>query len=139
MSFRRLIAAIIAASLLASSGCAPKDADATTYPHFSSAPDVTPIVEALTAKMKKIAVAKVSKPAHVGRPCVIVAKTPDRRDPPPPPIGMVRLLGPTVIYSAQLHDATAETLEIRAEYPSSGNLKVIVIPREDIESVYLGG
>jgi len=119
-------------------GCSRKEAETSSYPSGSNPPETAPVVAALTKGMRSIAVTKVSKSQHIGRPCVIVAKTPERRDPPPPPMGMVRLMGPTIIYTAQIHDVSADTLEIKADYPNSDNAKIITVPKVDIQSLYLG-
>ncbi|MEN6577022.1 MAG: hypothetical protein ABFD90_11820 [Phycisphaerales bacterium] len=129
---------LVVAPLLALVGCAPKETEANSYSSVSNAPDITPVIGALTKGTRPIGVTKVFKPQHIGRRCVIVARTPERRDPPPPPMGMVRLMGPTIIYTAEIHDVSADTLDIKADYPSSGNAKIITVPKADIQSLYLG-
>ena len=129
---------LMVASLSVLPGCNRKEAETSSYPNVSNPPETAPVVAALTRGMRSIGVAKVSKSQHVGRPCVIVAKTPERRDPPPPPMGMVRLMGPTIIYTAQFHDVSDDTLKIKAGYPNSDNAKIIAIPKADIQSLYLG-
>ena len=127
-----------AASLLALQGCKPKEDSAGTYPTVAAPPDMAATIQALTQGMQPIAVAGVSKPQHIGRRCVIVAKTPERRDPPPPPLGMVRLMGPTIVYIAQIHDVSADTIDVKASYPGSDSVKIVTVPKADIQSVHLG-
>jgi hypothetical protein len=76
--------------------------------------------------------------AHIGQRLVIKARTPDRADPPPPPRGMVKRMGDVSIYTAELHEILPDSLKIRAAYPTSGNLKIIEIPRADIQAMHLG-
>jgi len=50
---------------------------------------------------------------------------------------MVRLLGQTIIYNAELDRISDESVTVRAAYPTSGNYKRIEISRDDIQSVHL--
>jgi hypothetical protein len=78
--------------------------------------------------------------AHIGRHCVVIARTPEERaraDSSPPPLGMVRRLGGTTIYKGEIQNLSPDGLKICAPYPTSGQQKVIEIPRADIRSIYL--
>ena len=46
-------------------------------------------------------------------------------------------MGPTTVYKGEIHGISPENVDIGAVYPTSGNRKIIQIPRDDIESVYL--
>lgn len=139
MRVRCLVMAIlIAASLLALPGCKQKADETGASPTTTVHPDTAATIQALTQGMQPISVASISKTQHVGRRCVVVARTPERRDPPPPPLGMVRLLGPTIIYIAQIHDVAADSLDVKASYPNSAGVKIVTVPKADIQSVYLG-
>ena len=133
-----VMAILIAASLLAGPGCKPKADEVGANPTAELPPDAAATIQALTRGMQPIAVTSISKPQHIGRRCVVVAKTPERRDPPPPPLGMVRLMGPTIVYIAQIHDISADTLDVKAAYPNSDSVKIITVPKADIQSVHLG-
>jgi hypothetical protein len=132
------MAILIAASLLAFVGCKRKADETGASPSTIVHPDTAATIQALTRGMQPIAVASISKFQHVGRRCVVVARTPERRDPPPPPLGMVRLLGPTIVYIAQIHDVSVDSLDVKASYPNSAGVKIIAVPKADIQSVYLG-
>ena len=129
---------LIAASVLALPGCKQKADEAGASATTAVPPDAAETIQALTRGMQPIAVASISKAQHVGRRCVVVARTPERRDPPPPPLGMVRLLGPTIVYIAQIHDVAADSLDVKASYPNSAGIKIVTVPKADIQSVYLG-
>jgi len=129
---------LVAILLLALPGCKPKEDKADAYASGSAPPDMAQTIRALTRGLQPIAVANVSKPQHIGRRCVVVARTPERRDPPPPPLGMVRLMGPTIVYTAEIHDVSADAIEIKADYPSSDMVKIVAIPKADIQSIHLG-
>ncbi|MEN6428229.1 MAG: hypothetical protein ABFE13_23005 [Phycisphaerales bacterium] len=133
-----VIAILTAASLLALPGCKQKADEAGGQAAMALPPDAAATIQSLTRGMQPIAVASISKSQHVGRRCVVVAKTPERRDPPPPPLGMVRLLGPTIVYIAQIHDVSADTLDVKAAYPNSDSVKIVTVPKADIQSVHLG-
>jgi len=133
-----VMAILVAASLPALPGCKPKADEAGAYPTAAAPPDMAAAIQSLTRGMRPIAVASVSKSQHVGRHCVVVAKTPERRDPPPPPLGMVRLMGPTIVYVAQIDDVSADTIDVKASYPGSDSVKIVAVPKADIQSVYLG-
>lgn len=92
--------------------------------------------KAMTESLTAIAFDKLT-PALVGQRLVIKARTPGRADPPPPPRGMVLRMGPTSIYSAELHEVLPDGLKIRAAFPTSGNLKIIEIPQADIQTIHM--
>lgn len=131
-----ILLAVLTAAL---AGCNRKDTETAAPPETQAvnAAEVTAMQTALTKGMTAIAFEGLTN-AHVGRRCVIVSRTPDSDAPPPPPLGMVRRLGATTIYAAELHDVLAESLKIRAAYPTSGNVKIIEIPRADIRSIHVG-
>jgi hypothetical protein len=124
--------------LLASPGCKKKTAttggDATV-----SAENIAAVRDALTRGMSRTAISNL-KATHVGKQCVVTAQVPadglDLGSAPPPP-GMVRLLGQTILYHAELDRISDESLTVRAAYPTSGNYKRIEIARDDIQSIHL--
>lgn len=138
MKHRRFRIAI-AAVLLAMSGCKPKESE-TAQPRQAGGPGPAEIIaarDALTGGMQPISFDKLAR-THVGKRCVVTARSVPLA-PPAPPLGMVRMMGSTTIYSGEVHEISPGSLRIRAAYPTSGNLKIIEIPREDIQAVHLGG
>ncbi len=124
-------------AILAIVGCKRKEATADQPPPTqANAAQVTAAYKAMTQDMTAIAFDALTG-GHAGRRVVIMARTPDRVDPPPPPLGMVRRMGPTSIYSAELHEILPDGLKIRAAYPTSGNLKITEIPRADIQAIHM--
>lgn len=132
-----LLASLAVLGFLGSLGCRKQQPAAG--PSSAQTVDDSEIVamhKAMTENLKAIAFDKLT-PALVGQRLVIKARTPDRADPPPPPRGMVLRMGPTSIYSAELDEVLADSLKIRAAYPTSGNLKIIEIPRADIQAIHM--
>lgn len=126
---------------LAVSGC--KEKDATTAPGLEEATvsqaNIDAARDSITRNMREVAFADLKK-THVGTTCVVTARTMDDRaqlGPPPPPLGMVRLLGQTTIYRGELDDISPDSLTIRAAYPTAGNYKRLKIPQQDIQSIHL--
>ena len=134
---RYLFGTAIVVLLTVVSGCKPREEPAPSTSAVVS-PDAAAAREALTRGMTEAAFTGLSRD-NIGDSCVVVARTPEgaRREPPPPPLGMVYLMGPTTVYKGEIHDISPESLDIGAVYPTSGNRKIIQIPRDDIESVYL--
>ncbi len=137
VKYRRLVFLAVLAAL-AMSGCKRKEAEAGPPPAQTvSEAEIAAARNAMTQKMTAIAFGKLTA-AHVGRRCVVTARTLEHADPPPPPLGMVRRMGATTIYSAEVHEVLPGGLKIRAAYPTSGNLKITEIPKADIQSIHVG-
>jgi hypothetical protein len=105
----------------------------------ASPAEVAAVKEAMTHGMQEIAPDSLN-PDHIGRQCVVVAQTSDERkhaDSAPPPLGMVRRLGPLTAYKGEIADVSPSTLSIRAPYPTSGRYKNIEIARSDVQSIHL--
>ena len=134
---RYLFGTALVVLLTVASGCKPREEPAPSTSAVVS-PDAAAAREALTRGMTEAAFTGLSRD-NIGDSCVVVARTPEgaRREPPPPPLGMVYLMGPTTVYKGEIHDISPESLDIGAVYPTSGNRKIIQIPRDDIESVHL--
>jgi len=132
------VAWIVVSFVLVLSGCKGKETETDAPPPSQAVntAEVAAMQNALTKGMTPIAFTDLTN-AHVGRRCVIVSPKPDSGDPPPPPLGMVRRLGPTTIYAAEIHEVLPASVKIRATYPTSGNMKIIEIPRADIQSIHV--
>jgi len=132
-----MFAAVIS-SILLLSGCQRKETETEAPPQTQAVntAEVTAMQNALAKGMTPLAFTALTT-AHVGRRCVIVSSQPDSGDPPPPPLGMVHRLGPTTIYAAEIHEVLPGGVKIRATYPTSGNMKIIEIPRADIQSIHI--
>jgi hypothetical protein len=137
VKFRRavLLTVLVVFALV---GCKRKeDGAANSSPvRMVNAAEIAAVRNAMTQGMTAVTFDKLAE-AHVGHRCVVTARTPDQADPPPPPLGMVRIMGATTIYSAELHEVSPRGLKIRAAYPTSGNLKIIEIPRQDLQSIHI--
>jgi hypothetical protein len=125
-----------AAIALAVFGCRKKETAATPQVVGPGAAEIAAARDALTRGMQPISFNKLDK-THIGRRCVVAARSVPI-PPPPPPLGMARIMGPTTIYMGELNDVLPDAVKIRAPYPSSGNYKYVEIPRADIESIHLG-
>jgi len=127
-----------AAALLASPGC-KKKTPATDGGATVSAEDIAAVRDNLARGMSRVAIDDL-KAAHVGRKCVVTAQTPAgglQLGSPPPPPGMVRVLGQTIIYSGEFDGVSADSLTVRAAYPTPGNYKRIDISKDDVQSFHL--
>jgi hypothetical protein len=135
---RGALAVIGLAVLLAVMGCKPKTKTAATAADVP-AEDIAVLRAALTKGMQAVSIGDVTA-EHVGRPCVVVARTPTKSAPAdaPPPLGMVRILGSTTFYKGRIHGVSSEGLQVHAAYPTSGNLKILSIPSTDIQSIHVG-
>ena len=105
----------------------------------SSPSDIVAAKEAMTRGMQEITLDSLTA-NHMGRPGIVIARTAGekgRADVAPPPLGMVRRLGPVTAYQGEIISVSSDGLTLRAPYPTSGQYKVITIPRADIESVYM--
>jgi len=128
--------------LLVLCGCRPKE-DQTAPPQQAAGPSPTEIVaarDAMTRGMVQVSLDKLDK-SQMGKRCVITARTPEgglHISPPPPPLGMVRMMGRTTLYMGELNEISPDAIKIRAAYPTSGNYKLLEIPRADIQSIHLG-
>ena len=135
----RCICFVLVAACLGVSGCKKKDT--TTGPEVGtiSQDQIDGARDAMTSGMQAIAFSSL-KETHVGKTCVVMARTMEDKaqlGPPPPPFGMVRLLGQTTIYQGELNDIAPGTLAIRAAYPTPGHYKKLEIVKEDIQSIHL--
>ena len=134
--------AAILALLSVSLGCKPKDGD-TDATASSSGPgpeQIAAAIDATTTGMRQTSFSDLHN-GDIGRVCVVVAPTPPagaRAKDAPPPIGMVRRMGPTTIYKGEIQHVSPDGLQIRAAYPTSGRYKYVDIARQDIQSIHLG-
>jgi hypothetical protein len=118
-------------------GCEKKNGSARGAP--VSAERIATTRDALTRGMRPVPLDKLG-PSHRGRQCVIVAYAPAggyQPTSPPPPPGMVHLLGETIIYNGEFDGVSADTLTVRAAYPTPGNFKRMEIARDDLQSVHV--
>jgi hypothetical protein len=134
MSMRcRYVCVGVGVLLVALGGCEKKDATA------GNAQGATVSAESIKAVHEALVRDELAA-THTGKKCVVMAHMPAggfQPAPPPPPPGMVRLLGQTIIYSGQFDAVSADSLTVRAAYPTAGNFKRIDIPKEDIQSCHL--
>ena len=135
----RCICVVLIAACLIVSGCKKKDA--TTGPGTAtiSQDQIDSARDAMTRGMQAIAFSNLKK-AQVGKKCVVTANTMEDKaklGPPPPPVGMVQLLGQTTIYQGKLVDVAPGALTIRAAYPTPNHYKKLEILKEDIQSIHL--
>jgi len=133
----RCICLVLMVACLGVSGCEKKEA--TPEATRISQAQIDGARDAMTRDMQKVAVNGLKK-SHTGKQCVVTARTMEDKSqlgPPPPPIGMVRLLGDTTLYQGELVDIAPGTLTIQAPYPTAGRVKEIEINKEDIHSVHL--
>jgi hypothetical protein len=127
--------------LVTLAGCKPRsDAARSSGPTAEpTAAEVTAIRDALTKGMQPTTFDSLAT-ADVGKQCVVTARAAAEGtggDQAPPPLGMVRRLGQTVIYKGEIEQVLPDGLKIRAPYPTSGRYKTIEIPRSDIQSLHL--
>ncbi len=136
VTYRRGVLLAVAVAL-AVCGCKRKGNDAGRAPMWAvNEAEVTAARDAMARGMTAIPLENLTA-AHVGSRCVVVARTPDDDSPPPPPLGMVHRMGATTIYAAQIHEVSPQSIKILATYPTSGNQKVVEIPRTDIQSIHV--
>jgi hypothetical protein len=130
---------IAAAILLAVSGCKKKESEPvqTSQRAGPSPAEIAAVRDVLTRGMQQINLDELAK-THVGKRCVVTARS-IPISPPPPPLGMARIMGATTLYAGELADVSADGIKIRAPYPTSGNYKHVEIARADIQSIHLGG
>ena len=134
----RCIYIILTILCLVVSGCDKKSGSDQGGATVSQA-DIDAVRDAMTRDMQKVAFSSLDK-THIGRTCVVTAQTMEdsaQLGPPPPPPGMLRVLGSTTIYNAELDAVDADSLTVRAAYPTSGKYKKIEIAEEDIQSIHL--
>ncbi len=127
--------------LLAFMGCKRKDAPVAGDSQNAaiSAEVIGKALDAVTQGMREVSLNKVST-SNKGEECVVAAYKP--KDGPdlgktPPPLGMVRFLGNTVIYHGELDEVSVGSITIRAPYPTPGNYKTVEIAKEDIQSIHV--
>lgn len=142
VSVRRCCACIILIVIgLILPGCKDKGAASGSGSGETAAnqDQVDAVRNAITADMQEVAFASLTE-NHVGRKCVITARTMEdtsKLGPPPPPPGMVRLMGETTFYRGELDEVSPGTLTVRAPYPTPGNFKRLQIAKEDIQFIHL--
>ncbi len=125
-----------AAILVAMSGCKKKESGPAPQAVEPAAMEIAKVRDALARGMQPVGFDKLTK-THVGKRCVVVARS-TPLPPPPPPLGMVRIMGSTTLYSGELNDVSPQGIKIRAAYPTSGNYKYVEIASGDIDSIHLG-
>ena len=137
----RSVCLAVAFAVLIMAGCKPRN-DKTGQTQQAPGPSpaqIAAVRDAMTRGMEEV-VSDSLAPGHVGRQCVVTTHRADGgtgADQAPPPLGMVRRLGQTVIYRGEIQEVSPEILKIRAAYPTSGRYKAIEIRRSDVQSVYL--
>ena len=131
----RCICLILVVACLAATGCKKKDATTDAGAATVSQTQIDAARDVMTRDMQAIAFGSL-KQSHTGKTCVVTART-TQLGPPPPPLGMVRLLGQTTIYRGELDDVSSDSLTIRAAYPTAGRYKKLEIAKEDIQSIHL--
>ena len=138
---RRSFCLTIAITLVTMGGCKPRsDASRQSGQTSELAPaELAAIRDALTRGMQQTAFDSLAA-ADVGKQCVVTARAATEgagADQAPPPLGMVRKLGQTVIYKGEIQEVSPDGLKIRAAYPTSGRYKTIEIARSDIQSLHV--
>ena len=135
----RYICIILTILCLAVSGCDKKGGtgDSGAGDAAFSQADINAVRDAMARDMQRVAFSSLDQ-THVGRTCVVMAQTmtAEKQASPPPP-GMLRIMGSTTIYSAELDAVGADSLTVRAAYPTSGKYKRIEIAEEDIQSIHM--
>ena len=137
----RSLCLTIALLLVTLPGCKPRsDAGRSSGQTSEPAPaDVAAVRDTLTRGMQQTTFDSLAA-ADVGKQCVVTARASTEgtgADQAPPPLGMVRKLGQTVIYKGEIQEVSPDGLKIRAAYPTSGRYKTIEIPRSDIQTLYV--
>lgn len=127
--------------LLVLSGCRKKGdtGRSDTGPASVSAEQIAAIRDSLARGMQSVTLANV-KSSDVGKPCLIEVRTPEggvRIAPPPPPLGMVQMVGQVTFYRGELDGVSPDGLTVRRAYPTAGNFKKVEIPKGDIRSIHL--
>jgi len=131
----RCICLILVVACLVATGCKKKSTTTNPGTTAISQDQIDAVRDTLTRGMQAIAFGSL-KQSHTGKTCVVTART-TQLGPPPPPLGMVRLLGQTTIYRGELDDVSSDSLTIRAAYPTAGRYKELEIAKEDIQSIHL--
>jgi hypothetical protein len=102
--------------------------------------EVEVVRDAMARGMRATTVDKLTA-RHVGKKCVVMADLPDggyQPEPPPPPLGFIRLFGSTaIVYNGELDAVESDSITVRSAYPS-GSYKRFAIPRSDVQSIHLG-
>lgn len=135
----RCICFVLVVACLGVWGCKKKNATPGPETATVDQAQIDAARDVMARNMQAMAFTSLKK-THVGRKCVVTARTMQDRSqlgPPPPPPNMMRLLGQTTIYRGELDDVAPESLTIRAAYPTAGNYKKLTIAREDIASIHL--
>jgi hypothetical protein len=131
----RCICLILVVACLVATGCKKKDTTTDPGTTTISQAQIDAVRDTMTRDMQEMAFGSL-KETHAGRKCVVMASS-AQLGPPPPPRGMIRLLGQTTIYRGELDAVSSDSLTIRAAYPTSGNYKKLEIAKEDIQSIHL--
>jgi hypothetical protein len=138
---RRRTCVMLLIVMLPLSGCGKKSDTAQngTGPAPVSAEQIAAVRNALAKGMQPVTFVNV-KSSHVGKQCLIEARTPEggvRITPPPPPLGMVQTVGQVTFYRGELDSISPDGLTLRKAYPTAGNFKKLEIPKGDIQSIHL--
>ncbi len=127
--------------LLAFIGCKRRDAGAPSDPQSTaiSAAEIDKVVDVAARGMREVSLGKING-SHRGQECVLVAHKPEGGldlGKTPPPRGMIRIMGQTVICRGELTDISADSITVQAPYPTPGSYKTVEIAKEDIQSVHI--
>ena len=130
---------LIAASLMLP-GCKKKSAASGSGAGAATVgqDQIDAVRDAMTRDMQEVSFTSLTR-THIGRKCVVTARTIEDTTKlgPPPPLGMVRLMGQTTIYRGEIDDVSPGGLTVRAAYPTPGNFKKLKIAKEDIQSIHV--
>ncbi len=121
-------------AFLAGVGCKDKNIDRSNGVGTPTPAAVKAYFDSVSKGMKTIPVDRISE-AMVGKQCAIMAATPQDRTPPPPPIGMMRIMGPTTVYRGTCAEAGADAVIVEVAYSTSGKSKRITVPVQDIQMI----
>ncbi len=137
----RCLCLVTIATVLMVANCKPRNNGARpSAPTPGPNPaEITAVRDTLTRGMEPVALASLAA-VHVGRQCVVTVHAANEEaggDAAPPPLGMVHKLGTTTIYKGEIQEVSADSLKIRAAYPTSGRYKIVEILRADIQSLHV--
>ncbi len=130
----RCISLLLLWAFLAGYGCKDKNTDRSHGGGTPAPAEVKAYFDAVSKGMKTIPVDRISG-TMVGKGCAIMAATPQRRVPPPPPLGMMRIMGSTTVYRGTCAEAGADAVTVEVAYPTSGKSKRITVPVPDIQMI----
>ena len=130
----RCISLLLLWAFLAGVGCKDKNVDRSQGAGTPDPAAVKAYFDAVSKGMKTIPVDRISA-TMVGKGCAIMAATPQDRLPPPPPLGMMHIMGPTTVYQGTCAEVGADAVTVEVAYPASGKSKKIVVPVPDIQMI----